>query len=643
MKKKTTLKPETSELRHHAEKKLSERNKKASTTPEKKADIQRLVHELQVHQIELEMQNEELMQSRAELESTLNLYTELYAFAPAGYFTLMRDGTIRRANLTGAKLLDKGLADLIKRPFEIFISSQSHTTFKTFLERVFISEKTESCDVALENDGPAVSWVHMEAVIESAHGHSDMCYVIVSDITERKRAEEELSRFSAHDGLTGFHNRGMDASELRREAETKLSERKKKTVMPRAKKTDLERLIYDMEVHQIELEMQKDELIRSRAEAEEAFRQYTDLYDFAPVGYFTLARDGTINKINLAGANLLGIERGYLIRRSLDLFLFAESRRTFRTFLEKLLTGSGKENCELEFVKNKNVLIWTRVEATCFEGGLECRVAIVDITQRKKSEEIIRQHAIELEARVEERTAELVHANRAKDEFLATMSHELRTPLSGILGFSENLLEGVRGPLNEQQEQAVQMIASSGRHLLSLINDVLDVSKIEAGKFEGHPQLILVNDVCQESLDFTKQLANKKSITVNFSPASDSVSVMADMQSIKHILVNLLSNAVKFTPEHGRITLEVAADAENNRIYFSVTDTGIGIASNDLKKLFQPFVQLDSSISRKYEGSGLGLMLARRLAEIHGGTIEVESEIGKGSRFTFILPWNQTI
>lgn len=216
MKKKNTPTSEINELRRQAEAKLSRRTKEATAPAATKVEIQRLVHELQVHQIELEMQNEELMQSRAELESTLNLYTELYAFAPVGYFTLMRDGTIRRANLTGAKLLNKGLANLIKRHFEIFISVQSRTIFRTFLDKVFISEKKEVCDVTLQNDGPAALWVHIEAVVESAHGHSDLCYVIVSDITERKQAEEELRRLSTHDSLTGLYNHSFFFEEMAR-------------------------------------------------------------------------------------------------------------------------------------------------------------------------------------------------------------------------------------------------------------------------------------------------------------------------------------------------------------------------------------------------------------------------------------------
>jgi PAS domain S-box-containing protein len=259
--------------------------------------------------------------------------------------------------------------------------------------------------------------------------------------------------------------------------------------------------------------------------------------------------------------------------------------------------------------------------------------------ERKQAEDEIRQLNATLESRVQERTSELLQANLVKDEFLANMSHELRTPLNGILGISESLLEGIRGTLNEKQQQSLQTIFSSGKHLLDLINDILDVSKIEAGKFEILPKHISVNDICISSLSFVRQMALKKSIDVEYVRHPEVVWVYADSRRLKQILVNLLSNAVKFTPEHGNVKLEVNANAKEGQIRFSIHDTGVGIAPDDLKKLFQPFVQLDNSLSRQNEGSGLGLVLVKKLVDIHNGNVLVESEIGKGSSFTVILPW----
>jgi PAS domain S-box-containing protein len=254
----------------------------------------------------------------------------------------------------------------------------------------------------------------------------------------------------------------------------------------------------------------------------------------------------------------------------------------------------------------------------------------------------------DLERRVAERTtelnrinAELEHANRAKDEFLATMSHELRTPLNSILGLSESLLEQRRGSLNDNQEKSLHIIESSGRHLLELINDILDLSKIEAGKIDFHPQSIGVDDLCRASLAFVKEQAARKSITLGYQEEPTVAKMYADPRRLKQILVNLLTNAVKFTPDNGQVILQVRGDVEQDRIQFSIMDTGIGIALKDLRLLFVPFSQVDSTLTREYEGTGLGLALVQKLTDLHGGSVQVESEVGQGSRFTIHLPIGQ--
>ena len=253
-----------------------------------------------------------------------------------------------------------------------------------------------------------------------------------------------------------------------------------------------------------------------------------------------------------------------------------------------------------------------------------------------------------LERRVTERTAELnqtnaklEQANKVKDEFLANMSHELRTPLTSILGLSESLLEQMLDPLSDRQQKSLQVIASSGSHLLALINDILDLSKIEAGKFDYYPQIIVVDELCRNSLAFVKEQATKKSITLTYINETPFFKIYADPRRLKQILINLLINAVKFTPEKGSVTLQVNADLEQDLIHFSVMDNGIGIAPEDLQRLFQPFVQVDRKLNRQHEGTGLGLTLVQKLTDLHGGSVEVDSEVGKGSRFTINLACRQ--
>jgi signal transduction histidine kinase/ActR/RegA family two-component response regulator/PAS domain-containing protein len=268
--------------------------------------------------------------------------------------------------------------------------------------------------------------------------------------------------------------------------------------------------------------------------------------------------------------------------------------------------------------------------------------------QRQQAQQALEDEKAMLAQRVAERTAELSAANaeleraaRLKDEFLANMSHELRTPLNTILGMAEILNENVYGELSGDQQRTVSYIEESGRHLLYLINDILDLAKIEAGKTEVHIAAVAIDDVCQASLLFVKQIAQKKQIKISSTFNNKVNIIQADQRRLKQILVNLLSNAVKFTPEGGQIGLEVTGNETQEVVHFTVWDTGIGIAEEDMSGLFQPFVQIDSSLSREHEGTGLGLSLVYRLAEMHGGSVAVESEVGQGSRFTVSLPWSE--
>ncbi|BBC26415.1 hybrid sensor histidine kinase/response regulator [Pseudanabaena sp. ABRG5-3] len=240
---------------------------------------------------------------------------------------------------------------------------------------------------------------------------------------------------------------------------------------------------------------------------------------------------------------------------------------------------------------------------------------------------------------------EAERANIAKSYFLANMSHELRTPLNAILGITEGLQDEVFGAINEQQIKVLQIVESSASHLLSLITDILDVSKIESGQINLDYSTVSVDRLCQASLTLIKQQAQKKGIQLLNELPSHLPEIRVDERRICQALVNLLNNAVKFTPQGGSITLAVKfpivkQEWKDQKTYlrFEITDTGIGIAPEDIDKLFQSFRQLDSDLNRQYEGIGLGLTLVKRIVELHGGDVGVTSQIGVGSCFMIDLP-----
>lgn len=238
--------------------------------------------------------------------------------------------------------------------------------------------------------------------------------------------------------------------------------------------------------------------------------------------------------------------------------------------------------------------------------------------------------------------AKLARATKLKDEFLASMSHELRTPLNAILGLSEALLEEVYGTLTERQSRSLTTINNSGKHLLALINDILDLAKIESGKDKLHLCCVELKYLCNSSLDFVKEQAKKKNLQLEVQiVATEIVCVVLDERKIKQVLINLLTNAVKFTPDGGTIIFQAWCNLEEEQIVFQVIDTGIGIKAEDMDKLFASFVQIESSLSRRYEGTGLGLALVKNIVELHGGSISVDSEVDRGSQFTVILPLQQ--
>ena len=286
--------------------------------------------------------------------------------------------------------------------------------------------------------------------------------------------------------------------------------------------------------------------------------------------------------------------------------------------------------------------LWQREEIGLVqEVASELAIAVSNARLYRSTEETSRELSLKI--------SELERANRMKAQFLANMSHELRTPLNSVIGFSEMLLIGALGPLPDQQRDALETISRNGRHLLGLVNDVLDLSKVEAGRMELHLTQTDVRAIIGDVITGMESLIQAKGHLIEMDLGDAPLLLTADEMRVRQILYNLLSNAVKFTPAGGTITVRAgqrrtplpvpgARRIERDAVWVSVTDTGIGIAKDDVPRLFTEFTQVDASLSRRFEGTGLGLALCRRFVEMHGGVIGVESTPGRGSTFWIDLP-----
>src|SRR5258706_8320573 len=262
-----------------------------------------------------------------------------------------------------------------------------------------------------------------------------------------------------------------------------------------------------------------------------------------------------------------------------------------------------------------------------------------ELVRRKAELDILRANeSLEIEVAERKRYEKsLEEASRMKSQFLANMSHELRTPLNAIIGFSEFLMDGKPGDLNDKQKEFQGYVLSSGKHLLQLINDVLDLAKVEAGKMELHPEQFFLSRAIDEVNAVSRPMILQKGLRISVTVDPEVDSVTLDQQKFKQVLYNLLSNGIKFTDEGGSLDICVAP-VGRCQFELSIRDSGIGIKPEDIARLFQEFEQLDAGVSRRYQGTGLGLALTRKLVELQGGNMSVESEFGKGSIFRVILP-----
>ncbi len=361
--------------------------------------------------------------------------------------------------------------------------------------------------------------------------------------------------------------------------------------------------------------------------------------------------DGRLFEVNEVFLSQTGYSREEVRERTtVDLGLWADPADRER-YIAAVRTEGRVREMEARFLTKNGAILDGLVSGESIEvGGEPCLLTIIrDITERKRTEAELERHRRNLEELVEERTADLAErtadlekakeraedADRLKSAFLATMSHELRTPLNSIIGFTGILLQGLGGPINEEQTKQLSMVRASANHLLSLISDVLDISKIEAGQLQVAREPFDLRESILKVIQIVRPLVEKKGLELSVAVGENVGVLPGDVRRVEQVLLNLLSNAVKFT-ERGGVRVRCTREAE--WYVTSVTDSGIGIKEDELVRLFKPFQQIDTGLSRKYEGTGLGLSICKKLVELMGGAIRVESRQGAGSTFSFTLP-----
>jgi PAS domain S-box-containing protein len=410
-------------------------------------------------------------------------------------------------------------------------------------------------------------------------------------------------------------------------------------------------LIHELEVYQIELEMQNLELRTAQLASEASRQRYADLYDFAPVGYFTFDRDGLVLEANLTGAGQLNRERSRIIKRPFIVFLPPEDRTPFGQYVLRLFDHKRKERLELK-INGKDGSFDAQLDSAVVkdpDGAWVCRTVVSDISQRKRAE----RETKGLNAALEEKTAELQkthlalqartkeaeESNRLKSELIANVSHELRTPLHAIIGYSQLFLGKTYGSINPEQAFPLDRILKNAEALRGLVDNILDLAKIRAGKLSLEIRPVKISSLIQEVVSQLKPAFEEKELFLTLDVQEDLPWILSDLSKVRQILIGLLSNAAKFTL-HGGATITVLERKEEKGIDIMVADTGIGIREEELSLIFTSFCQVDGSQTREFGGTGLGLAIVKELTHLLNGEIQVESEFGHGSTFTLSLQEN---
>ena len=677
------------ELRSLAEVRLKVKQKSTLSVTSSPEEMLRLVHELQVHQIELEMQQEELARTRNELEESLSNYTELYDFAPVGYLTLDRDSKIQQANLTASQLLGVDRSLLLGRHFTKFVVPEDCRAIDTMLDTVFSRRLPGSCDVKLlagTDSKRSIRNFRLEgAVSDATHG----CRVILSDIIAQKVAEEDLRKserifrsiteqiaeyvflvdstglltyaspvieklfgYLPHEVVGHSFIDYIPEEDIPKALEIFSTDLQLKTenhiFEVRLKRKDGS--IFDGEVNlqyyqdqeitgMIGLirditERKQQELLRQQFEHELQERQQflASIYDAVNLSIFVVdvRDDGGFRFIgvNPTHEKLSGISNKKISGKTPEEFLAPEiARAVIRNYERCMEAGKTIQYEETLNLNGKDTWWETVLNPVYNDAGHIYRIigTANEITEKKKMLDDL----IASKDKAEE-------SDRLKSAFLANISHEIRTPMNGIMGFSELLKDPHLS--GEEKEEYIELINESGRRMLNLINDLLNISLIDAREAKLEIAETPVNLLLGDLQAFFKPEADKRGLRLSCSRAlSDDASIiMRDRTKLTQVMTNLIQNAIKFTSKGG---IDFGYTRNDEILEFYVIDSGIGIPADKKERIFDRFHQVNNSLTRDHEGAGLGLSISKAFVELLGGTIHVESVDGAGSNFSFTIPY----
>lgn len=422
----------------------------------------------------------------------------------------------------------------------------------------------------------------------------------------------------------------MDASnksdhiQLRKKAEEILKNKSPK-VNSAPSEADLLRLVHELEVHHIELELQNEELKLARERSESIAHKYTSLYDFAPIGYFTLSNEGEILELNLIGSKMLGKDRSFLKNKPFGRFIQDKDIPAFNQFLEKAFKTKTKEAIDIMVMGIGNSPMYAQLTAIVDEEHENnCLLTVMDITGRKK-----------VEADLDEVVRQLNILNAQKNKFFSIIAHDLKNPFNAIIGYSELLMMEVRQNDYKAVEEFAGIILDSSIRAMDLLGNLMKWAESQTDRIIFNPKRLVLNEVVNEITDMFDQIAIQKDITIK-KDIPNEIEVLADMDMLATVIRNLISNAVKFANPGGEITIYTVEEPKT--LTLAVKDYGVGIDKQDLEKLFRIDSTFTSLGTKNEKGTGLGLVLCKEFVERHEGKIWAETEKGVGSTFFVSLP-----